>query len=30
MQDRERDFNKDWHFKLNAASGAEGRHDVKD
>ena len=31
MQDRERDFNKDWYFKLNAAPGAEGRQvDVKD
>ena len=30
VQDRERDFNKDWYFKLNAASGAEGRQvDVK-
>ena len=25
VQDRERDFNKDWYFKLNAAPGAEGR-----
>lgn len=31
VQDRERDFNKDWYFKLNAAPGAEGRQvDVKD
>ena len=31
VQDRERDFNKDWYFKLNAGSGAEGRNvDVKD
>ncbi len=31
MQDRERDFNKDWYFKLNATPGAEGRQvDVKD
>ena len=30
VQDRERDFNKDWYFKLNAAPGAEGRQvDVK-
>ena len=30
MQDRERDFNKDWYFKLNAAPGAEGRQvDIK-
>ena len=31
VQDRERDFNKDWYFKLNAAPGAEGRQvDVRD
>ena len=31
VQDRERDFNKDWYFKLNATPGAEGRQvDVKD
>ncbi len=30
VQDRERDFNKDCYFKLNAAPGAEGRQvDVK-
>ncbi|WP_270308969.1 Ig-like domain-containing protein [Streptococcus koreensis] len=30
VQDRERDFNKDWYFKLNAAPGAEGRQvDIK-